>query len=480
MTPLIHLTVRNAAAVLASDVVNRATTFLLYALVARYLGIFQFGQMSLALTLFCTFQVLSAAGVKMLITREVAKDRTRTGTFAVTGSLVVIAASILSFGLLALFVRLMQYSPSTKSIILLLGLALLPFSLSAVCEVVFLGGERMHLIAYANVPMNTVKVAVAFLMLHEGYDLYALMILAVVAQTAVVIVEWLLLFRLTIRPRIGADVPFALALIKSATPFLGMDTIIALMASVNIVLLSRMAGERGTGLYNAATQVLVPANLLCQSIVLSAFPALCKRFEPSFRQARLISERLLALLLAIALPATVGLLFLSNSVLVFLYGKKGFQSAGMAVRVMAGTIILTAITSVLTQVLLAAGRERLTFRIVAIDLLVSLVLGIILIREFGLIGAALSMLLTKIVDTSLQWMWTYSLFSKPPIARLLWKPIVATACMGSYLFLVQDQRVLTAVVSASALYAATFFVLAVLSIGGLRQFKARYLYGSVD
>ena len=463
MRPIIRLTARNAAAVLASDVVNRATTFLLYALVARYLGIFQFGQLSLALTLFCTFQVVSVAGLKLLIAREVAKDRTRTGTFAVTGSLVVIAASILSFGLLAVFVRLVQYSPSTKSVILLLGLALLPFSLSAVCEAVFLGWERMHFIAYANLPMNTVKIAVAFLMLHEGYDLYALMILAVVAQTAVVIVEWLLLLRFTIRLHIRADVPFALALIKSATPFLGMDAIIALMASVNIVLLSRMVGERETGLYNAATQVLVPVTLLCQSIVLSVFPALCKRFEPSFRQARLISERLLALLLAITLPATVGLLFLSNSVLVFLYGNKGFQSAGMAVRVMAGTIILTAITSVLGQVLVAAGRERLTLRIVSIDLLVNFSVGIILIREFGLIGAALSMLLTKILDAAQHWMLTYSLFSKPPIARLLWKPIVASACMGGYLLLIQDQRVLTAVVSAGALYAVAFLALAVLS-----------------
>jgi O-antigen/teichoic acid export membrane protein len=131
-------------------------------------------------------------------------------------------------------------------------------------------------------------------------------------------------------------------------------------------------------------------------------------------------------------------------------------------------------------VLVAAGRERLIFRIVAIDLLVSLVLGIILIRQFGLVGAAVSMLVTKIVDAALHWMWAYRFFPKPPIGRLLWKPVVASVCMGGYLLLMQHQRVLTAVASAGALYAATFLTLSIVSIGGFRQFKAKYLYESVD
>ena len=470
-----HLIFRNAAAMLTSDVVNRATIFLLYALVARYLGIFQFGQLSLALTLFCTFQVLSVAGLKTLITREVAKDRTHTEALAVTGSLVVVATSALCLGLLLVFTRLMQYSANTGSVIFILGLALLPFSLSAVCEAIFLGWERMHYIAYVNVPVNIAKIGAAFLMLRHGYDLYHLMILAVAAQTVGMMIEWVLLIRLIPSPSMRVRFRFTWALVKSATPFLGMDTTIAIMASVNIILLSRMVGEVETGLYNAATQVLVPMTLLFQSIVLSVFPTLCKRSEPGFRHTQLISEHLLALLMAIALPATVGLLFLSDSALILLYGKKGFESAGTVVRIMAATVVLTAITSVLGQVLVAGGRERLTFRIVMIDLVVSLVLGIILIRHFGLIGAAISMLVTKAVDASLHCILAYGLFPKPPIGRLVWKPLVASACMGAYL-LVQRLSVLTAVASAATLYATAFVALSVLSIGGFRQFKTKYLY----
>ncbi|TEU13176.1 MAG: hypothetical protein E3J25_06220, partial [Anaerolineales bacterium] len=54
---------RNAASILASDIVSRATTFVLYALVARYLGAVEFGQMSLALSMFYTFGVFAGAGL---------------------------------------------------------------------------------------------------------------------------------------------------------------------------------------------------------------------------------------------------------------------------------------------------------------------------------------------------------------------------------------------------------------------------------
>src|SRR5438552_17047754 len=88
----------NAASILASDVVNRGTSFVLYALVARYLGAFAFGQLSLALTLFYTFQVLAAAGLRTLVVREVARDKEKTNFYLINGSMTVVGTCVLSIG----------------------------------------------------------------------------------------------------------------------------------------------------------------------------------------------------------------------------------------------------------------------------------------------------------------------------------------------------------------------------------------------
>src|SRR5258708_32401113 len=68
----------NALSILTSDVMNRATSFVVYALVARRLGTFEFGQLSLALSLFYTFQVFAVAGGKTLIVSRVAQGRSPT------------------------------------------------------------------------------------------------------------------------------------------------------------------------------------------------------------------------------------------------------------------------------------------------------------------------------------------------------------------------------------------------------------------
>src|SRR2546429_9205226 len=79
----------NALSILTSDVMNRATSFVVYAMVARKLGAFEFGQMSLALSLFYIFQIFAVSGVKTLLIREVAKDRSQTRKYFVNGCLIV-------------------------------------------------------------------------------------------------------------------------------------------------------------------------------------------------------------------------------------------------------------------------------------------------------------------------------------------------------------------------------------------------------
>src|SRR2546430_10942621 len=79
-------TTGNALSILTSDVMNRMTSFVLYALVARHLGAQEFGQLTLAFTLFYTFQVFAVGGLKTLIVRQVAKSLRKRGLISSTAA----------------------------------------------------------------------------------------------------------------------------------------------------------------------------------------------------------------------------------------------------------------------------------------------------------------------------------------------------------------------------------------------------------
>ena len=86
----------NALSILTSDAMNRVTSFVLYALVARHLGTHEFGQLSLALTLFYIFQVLAVAGLKTLTIRQVTKDPAQTSRYFINGCAIVACSSFSS------------------------------------------------------------------------------------------------------------------------------------------------------------------------------------------------------------------------------------------------------------------------------------------------------------------------------------------------------------------------------------------------
>src|SRR5260370_27302699 len=171
--------------IVASEVMNRATSFVLYAMVARHLGTFEFGQLSLAFSLFYVFQVSAVAGLKILIVRDVAKDQSRTRLYFKNSCAIVAASSFASVVLLSLFIRLMHYSPATNLIVLLLSAGLFPNAISAVCEGIFQTWESVRYIACVNVPANIAKIGGAYLLLSRHHRVFPVILILLASFFAV-------------------------------------------------------------------------------------------------------------------------------------------------------------------------------------------------------------------------------------------------------------------------------------------------------
>jgi O-antigen/teichoic acid export membrane protein len=221
--------------------------------------------------------------------------------------------------------------------------------------------------------------------------------------------------------------------------------------------------------------VLLPITLVYQSVVTSVFPTMCRRFRADDRSLRQISEELVGLLLAVALPTAIGLFFLADSVLVLVYGDR-LLAASTALRIMVWCLVLRALTTVLGHVLLASQRERITLRIVIVDALASFVFGLALIGPLGLVGAAMTALLTRIVDLYQHYVPVTRLLRNLALSRLGWHALAASACMALYLAAAPAQELLMTVLSAAFLYVSVLLGLTAWSSGGLRGLRAGYMH----
>ena len=465
---------RNAVSILTTDVMTRATSFLLYALVARHLGGQEFGQLSLALTFFYSFQVFALGGLKTLIIREVAEDKARTSAYFVNGCVI---ASLFSLAAIAAqwgFVQLLHYTPATTRFILLLSFGLLPYTLAGVCEAIFQAWERMQYIAYVNVPVNLAKIGFVFHLLSRNRGLDMVVLILLYSLVVIALIElWILLERFPVL-RGSFNLRFALTTSHRALTFLGIDSILAVLCSLNFLFLSKAATEIQVGLYNATTQVVTPLLLVYQVIAKSIFPAMCRNTGEGLHDLRQIAEHVIELLLIVALPAVAGLCFTGREVLLLLYRNPVFSDAFGALRIIAWIVILQVFTSVLGQVLVASHRETATLRIVAVDTLVALIIGWPLIHYYGLSGAAVALLLTQVVDCGQHYIRVSRFLPRLPLAKIAWKPILAASLMVAYLAASGKPGEILTAFYAALMYAVAFFLLSIWACGGCREFVNKY------
>ena len=134
---LVWRVVVNTMSLLTTDVLNKAATFVVYALVGRYCGPRSFGQLSLGLTLLYTFQVFASAGLPTLITRGRRQTSASCRFDCGNAAVIVSGAFLINFVILAMLVFASQYPRDTEKVILILGLGILPWSLATNIEAIF-------------------------------------------------------------------------------------------------------------------------------------------------------------------------------------------------------------------------------------------------------------------------------------------------------------------------------------------------------
>jgi O-antigen/teichoic acid export membrane protein len=463
----------NALSILSSDVMNRATSFVIYALVARHLGAREFGQLSLAFSLFYVFQVFAISGLKVLIIREVAKERSHSRLYFINSSVIAAVSSTASLTMLMLLLRLLHYPPATSLLVLLLAVGLFPTAISAICEGIFQAWERMHLIAVVNVPVNLGKIFVAYLLLTKRPELYGVVVVLLSAFFVVATIETWIVLRRFPEQKASVDPRFAITTFRNAVTFLGIDGTIAVESSLIVVFLSKLASVTEVGLYNAALQVMVPMILVYQSMAQSIFPLMCHKVEPGLQNLKHIAVQSVELLLMLAVPAVAGIFFLSKWVLSVFYRNPVFLQAAPILRIMAWTLMLQVFTSVLGQVLLATHREKITLRIAVTCTLVNLLIGWPLIKLFGLSGAAVTLLINRLAGSVQHYVPVSRLVSGIPLGKVLWKPALAAVCMVTYLTIPTSQTGVSRGISATLIYGGALLAITVWVCGGPRRFKEK-------
>jgi O-antigen/teichoic acid export membrane protein len=220
------------------------------------------------------------------------------------------------------------------------------------------------------------------------------------------------------------------------------------------------------GIYSLALELAARlANTLLMPINSAAAPLAVDRVERNnHAAARAGLHNAFVLFVGISIPSVTGISFVAGDLAAVFIGEQFQAGVVVLLPLLVLSFFITGLTNSYLDLSLhlSLNSKKILYRSIAGSIL-NLVLGFLLIRSYGLVGAAYASLITALLMGALTWWLGKDAFRLPIPWRPLLKVIVANAAMAAVLLLIQFEPGLVGlavkVAAGVAVYGAALLLL---------------------
>ena len=443
---------RNTLVLVSLRVLMPALAVGLVLMLSRYLGVEGLGRYTLAFSFLYLFNAIAPLGLGAIITRDGARNRaTLERTLANAFALGTIASVVLMLAMAGL-AYVFDYDTNTRTAIVILSLALVPCTIGQFQDSAFIALERMDFLAIGTFVEYVIKVGGGALALWFGYDLNAVLLLAVIGRAVGCVISANLLKRLNLPMRFALDRETVNELLKLAPTFLLIGIFATLYWRIDIFMLSKLQPVEQVGYYGAAWRILELAMILPQSLCLALYPQISASAISDLDQLRKIGRSAMRYLFAISIPAAIGVTLLAEPILQLLYGP-AFRSAANTLGILILTLVPYGIVRYHAYVLVGANHQRVDLILNIAMSVLNVVLNLILIPRYGYIGAAIATFVSICSYGALQYGYLLRHLSKcaAPVAIPI-PVIIAALVLTLFIYFLGSSNLLLVVFVGALIY----------------------------
>lgn len=384
--------------------------------VARVLGPVYIGKVAFAESIVAYFALFASLGIPLYGIREVAKVRDdKTALNRVFSELFIInvaAMGISALLFLSLFF-LIEKIRAEEVLFLVLGINIILGAFSI--EWLYKGLENYQYITLRSLFFKLISLGLLFLLVRSQGDYVWFAGISVLALSGANILNMInskKYVKLTLKD---------IQLKKHIKPILVIfSTTIAISLYINLdkVMLGFLAGDEYVGLYTAASKM----NRIVLSVITSLGTVLIPRMSyylESNRMAEfdLLSKRSLDFIFSLAIPAMVGMILLSNEIMLLFAGPQ-YTSAVLTTRIMAPIILLIGLSTFFSlQILIPSHKEIFVLYITLSAAITDIALNFLLIPRFYHNGAAIATVSAELIAMMLNVLFIKKLFPIKILSR---------------------------------------------------------------
>ena len=426
----------NMSWLFVSQIIASVCGFIWTIVIARYLGVNDYGILGFAISLTGILAITMDLGVNSHVVREIATNYDLTpkylGNAIPLKSLFVIGTFILTLIILIL----MNANTLTITITLLFTIEMVFKTFIGLLNGSFQAYEEGKYQGIGNILLNIILLIFILISIFTDLGIFGITLSYVVANFIPLVYEYIIFTKKIAKPKFEFDIDFCKTITMFALPFALSGIFYSIYYSVDTVMLSNLIGDYATGIYSASYKLISVLTVFYSVYTAVLYPVMSKFFKNDEKLLVVVFEKSVKYLSLIIIPIAIATVLYSTDIIQLIFGIE-FNESASALSILIWTVCLLFINGACGTLLNASHKEMTVTKVYFIAAVFNILLNLFMIPHYSYVGAAISTVLSDllILTISLYVIYKLGYSVKRKLYVDLIKIIIGSSIMGGVLYL---------------------------------------------
>jgi O-antigen/teichoic acid export membrane protein len=416
---------RNTLLLSLTELVSRVMSLVLIILVARRLGPVLMGIYAFGLSFVRLLEILVDFGLDRYIQREIGRHPHQSGPLFSQVFGLKLCIYLLGAGIILLLGYFVITDPLKRWVVWILSLTIFFRSQANATNAFFRARQQVRYEAVVVVTQRFAYTSAGIAAILAGYGLLALVSLELIAQIAACATGWWLFRQKIGNPFRPVGLRQLTALAAAAQNFLYIRLALTVFNSIDLLMLSVLAGDAATGWYAAAVRVYAACDFVPDAFSGAFLTVLSRQVKDGWAAFAAAFHSFFKYLFILGLGFAAILASLAPQIMVKVFGA-AFEPAIFTLMLLAPALVLNFANLPLSNAIMALNEEKKILVNFSLAACFNITLNFWLIPHWQQNGAALATLLSEAAVLLLQlkalgWTRVYGL----GLIGLIGRPLVA-------------------------------------------------------
>ena len=394
-------TFMNFSWLVASQIIASVCGFIWTVLIARTLGVSDYGIYGFAISLTGILTIVNDFGISTHIVRHISTDYDTAPKYLGNAIPLKSLFAFITFFLSLIVLIVMGVDELTIKVTLLFTIETIFMSMGGLIHGSFQAFEKNKYQGITNTVLNLLLLLFIIISVFTNIGIYGIAVSYVLANLIALGLNYYFLTKHITKPKFELDLEFCKKIIILSLPFAVTGILTTIYYSIDMIMLTNMIGNYATGIYSATYKLISVLTLFYALYTAVIFPIMSKFFENDGRLLIISYEKSIKYLMLVMIPLCIATMFYSLDVTQLIYGHE-YDAAAPVLSILIWTVCLLFVSGVGNTLLNASHKEVTVTKIYFIATVFNVVLNFLLIPHFSYIGAAVTTVLSDILIVAIQ------------------------------------------------------------------------------